>query len=275
MSGTEARPSADQHPAAAPAATPGLAAEAPAPVAIVQVAMADEAAPFLERASRAGDAETVGEAVLRRIEIDGLPLLLVHSGIGFVNAASATTTALVRAKEAGAEHPLVVSAGTAGGLGAGVAAGDVVVGSEYINIDADARVFGYRLGQVPGMPASYLADERMLAALPQIAPAPGGSWALRSGLIASSYSFVTAARAAVAREAFPEAVAVDMESSAMAQICYSNRVPFASVRGISDLATDEAPTDHVDNTDLTAGRSADVVLALVRAALAAPDGSLP
>ena len=238
------------------------------PVAIVQVAMADEAAPFLARASRVGEPEHAGEAVIRPLVIDGLPLLLVHSGIGFVNASSAITTAIVRAREAGSPHPLVVSAGTAGGLGAGVVAGDVVVGSHYLNLDADARVFGYLLGQVPGMPAVYDADERMLAVVPALAPAPGDGWSLRTGLIASSYSFVTGARAEIARESFPEAMAVDMESSAIAQICYSNQVAFVSVRGISDLATDDAPDDHADNTDLTSDRSALVALALLREALA-------
>jgi adenosylhomocysteine nucleosidase len=243
----------------------------PAPLAIVQVAMADEAAPFLARAEGpaggpAGEGERVGQAVLRHVVLDGLPVLLVHSGIGFVNAASALTTAIVRAREQGAEHPLVLSAGTAGGLGAGVAAGDVVVGSRYINIDADARVFGYRLGQVPGMPAVYDADERMLAAVASLTPDAGADWALRTGPIVSSYSFVTADRAAIARANFPEAAAVDMESSAIAQVSYSNGLGFASVRGISDLATDDAPTDHVDNTDLTAERSAQIVLALIRAA---------
>ncbi|MGD8195500.1 5'-methylthioadenosine/S-adenosylhomocysteine nucleosidase [Herbiconiux sp. P18] len=237
-----------------------------APLAIVQVAMADEAAPFLARATWVGEPDRAGEAVIRPLVIDGLPLLLVHSGIGFVNASSAITTAIVRAREAGSPHPLVVSAGTAGGLGAGVVAGDVVVGSRYINLDADARVFGYLLGQVPGMPAVYDADERMLAALPELAPAEE-SWSLHAGLIASSYSFVTGARAEIARESFPEVMAVDMESSAIAQICYSNQVAFASVRGISDLATDDAPDDHVDNTDLTSDRSALVALALLREAL--------
>ena len=55
---------------------------------------------------------------------------------------------------------VLVSAGSAGGLGVGVRVGDVVVGSSYVLADADARAFGYVLGQVPGMPASYPADAR-------------------------------------------------------------------------------------------------------------------
>ncbi|MDO9395366.1 MAG: 5'-methylthioadenosine/S-adenosylhomocysteine nucleosidase [Herbiconiux sp.] len=237
---------------------------------IVVVAMADEAAPFLELASWVGDEVVVGTAVLREIEVSGQRLQLVQSGIGFVNAAAAATAAILRAREATpAGPPLLVSAGTAGGLGDGVAVGDVVVGSEYINIDADARVFGYVLGQVPGMPAVYEGDPRMLAAVPELARAG----AVRTGLIASSYSFVTAERAAIARADFPRVAAVDMESSALAQVCFSQHVPFVSVRGISDLASATAATDFVENTDRTALRSADVALtlaALAEAAAASP-----
>jgi len=238
----------------------------PTRTVIVLVAMEDEAVPFLRRAERTGEPETAGASVVRSIEIDGLPIRLVQTGIGFVNAASATTAAILWARAAHPEAvPVVFSAGTAGGLGAGVEVGDVVVGSEYINIDADARVFGYRLGQVPGMPESYRADPRMLAAVELASPPEGDGWHVRPGLIASSYSFVTADRADIARTEFPGVAAVDMESSAIAQVCYSNGVPFASVRGISDLASATAPVDHVDNTSSTAERSSRVLIALAEA----------
>ena len=61
----------------------------------------------------------------RSVVVDGLPLLLVKSGIGFVNAAGATTSAILETEGAVC---LVVSAGTAGGLGSEVEVGDVVVG---------------------------------------------------------------------------------------------------------------------------------------------------
>lgn len=265
---------------------------------IVLVAMPEEAEPYLRRAHRRAEPERAGQAVLHELEIDGLRVLLVHTGIGFVNAAAAATTAIVRERErvrgqerdavqmryrvrhpqraqteAGvAAAPLIVfSSGTAGGLGAEVALGDVVVGSSYINIDADARVFGYRLGQVPGMPAVYRGDEAMLVAVEQVASLVGrlsssgessGEWSVHPGLIASSYSFVTTERAVIARADFPEVAAVDMESSAIAQVCYSEGVPFVAVRGISDLASATAADDHLANTDSTAERAATVVLAL-------------
>jgi len=240
---------------------------------LVVVAMAEEAAPFLARADHSTEPVRSGEATERWLAIDGLQVLLVQSGIGFVNAAAATARALLRiVEETGADAAVVVSAGTAGGLGADVGVGDVVVGSEYINIDADARAFGYPRGQVPGMPARHEGSPRLLELAGEawpggVVPASGtssGGWAVRIGPIGSSYAFIAAERAALARADFPTLDAVDMESSAIAQVCRSNGVGFASVRGISDGATDEAAADFLENTPDTAARSAEVALELVK-----------
>ncbi len=279
----------------------GYGTEVSLPIVIIVVAMAEEAEPFLARADRSTDPVRSGEARERWLVIDGIEVLLVQSGIGFVNAAAATARALLRVTdETGQDAALVVSAGTAGGLGVEVGIGDVVIGTEYVNIDADARVFGYRLGQVPGMPAVHAADERVLdlaarrwpegsvqgALVPADAtqagaaeggaadggaaddPTGAGGWAVRVGPIGSSYAFVTAERAAIALEAFPYLDAVDMESSAIAQVCRSHGIGFAAVRGISDMATAEAAADHLANTPDTATRSADIALDLVRHLLA-------
>lgn len=231
--------------------------------------MAEEAAPFLARSEHSTEPVRSGEATERWLAIDGLQVLLVQSGIGFVNAAAATARALLRiVDETGSDAAIVVSAGTAGGLGADVGVGDVVVGSEYINIDADARAFGYPRGQVPGMPARHEGSPRLLElageAWPEgVVPASGG-WSVRIGPVGSSYAFIAAERAALARADFPMLDAVDMESSAIAQVCRSHGVGFASVRGISDGATDEAAADFLENTPDTAARSAEVALELVK-----------
>ena len=64
------------------------------------------------------------------------------------------------------------------------------------------------------------------------------------GLIVSGDCFITsAAESQALREALPEALAVDMESAAVAQVCWDYGTPFAAVRTLSDRADDEA---HVD-----------------------------
>jgi len=53
----------------------------------------------------------------------------------------------------------------------------------------------------------------------------------------------TEADSAALRAALPEALAVDMESAAVAQVCHDCGLPFAVVRTISDRADSQA---HVD-----------------------------
>lgn len=237
--------------------------------AVVLVAMADEEEPFLERASVVGDPVSVGLAVHRYVRLGERTVLLVRTGIGLVNAAGAATSAiLATAPQPDAEHgtvgPMLISAGTAGGVGAVVRVGDVVVGSEYINIDADARAFGYALGQVPRMPASYLADEPALEALARSEHTAGFAPSIvHIGLLTSSYSFVTPSRALAIREALPAVLATDMESVAIAQTSYVHGRRFVSVRGISDLCGPVAESDFRTHVDDAAERSAESVLAML------------
>jgi adenosylhomocysteine nucleosidase len=239
------------------------------PSAVILVAMPDEEEPFLERASTVGDPTTVGLAVQRRIVLDGLDVMLVRTGIGLVNAAGATTSAVLATQpEPGTTGSLLISAGTAGGVSDTIRVGDVVVGGEYINIDADARAFGYVLGQVPRMPATYLGDDgaiEALAASSHVADLAPSS--VHVGLLASSYAFVTVSRALSIREAMPGVLATDMESSAIAQTAYVHGRPFVSVRGISDLCGPVAADDFRTHVDDAAERSARSVMALL--------GSLP
>ena len=235
------------------------------PRAVILVAMTDEEQPFLDRATSVSDPTTVGLAVQRTIELDGLQVLLVRTGIGLVNAAGATTSAILATQpEPGTPGSLLISAGTAGGVSDTIRVGDVVVGGEYINIDADARAFGYALGQVPRMPATYLGDDTAIKALAasdhanDLAPS-----SVHIGLLASSYAFVTVSRALSIREALPGVLATDMESVAIAQTSYVHGRPFVSVRGISDLCGPVAADDFLTHVDDAAERSARSVMALL------------
>ena len=190
-------------------------------------------------------------------------LVLVRSGIGLVAAASALATVLTRLAPA-----VVLSAGTAGGLGREVEVGDVCVSTTLAYTDADATAFGYAHGQTPGQPAVFEADAAVLARVEEVGPAAlrastasSGGARIRAGQMLAGNSFVTAANVGRARELFPGAVSTDMESTALAQVATSAGIPFASVRGVSDLCGPEAGQDFHIGAHEAAARSAVVVLA--------------
>ncbi|MCP3425056.1 5'-methylthioadenosine/S-adenosylhomocysteine nucleosidase [Rothia sp. AR01] len=227
---------------------------------VVQCAMDEEVAPFLERTEALGEPFDFGRARFHPRVHEGRALLVVRSGIGLVNAAGAATSAL-----AAAEPRALISAGSAGGLRADVEVGDLAIGESYTYTDADATAFGYERGQVPGMPERYRAAPALLEAARALEP-EGGRHLV--GQMLAGGSFVTAANVKDTREAFPDAVSTDMETTAIAQVADSTGVDFLSLRGISDLCGPRADQDFHMAVEVVAARSAAAALAVIAASRA-------
>jgi adenosylhomocysteine nucleosidase len=186
----------------------------------------------------------------------GHEVVAVLSRIGKVAAA---TTATVLIERFGVSR--MVFTGVAGGLAAQAHVGDVVLATELLQHDMDASpLFPRHEVPLTGM-TRYPTDPALTAALrsavPQalqdvVAHLPRSEWLgldldkarVHEGLVISGDRFVatTAESAALQRE-LPDALAVEMECAAMAQVCHDYGVPLAAVRTISDRADDAA---HVD-----------------------------
>jgi adenosylhomocysteine nucleosidase len=202
--------------------------------------------------TRAGRAFWVGD-------LFGCPVVAVLSRIGKV-AAAITTTVLI--SEFGVRQ--VIFTGVAGGLGAGVRVGDVVVASSLLQHDIDASPLFPRF-ELPGLGVSCLlpptdltdlvhaaASKALVSeALSNVIPSLGLQQlginhqpTIHLGLIISGDQFINSTAAVAAlRDALPDALAVEMEGAAVAQVCHDFDVPYAVIRTISDCADDAA---HVD-----------------------------
>ena len=101
--------------------------------------------------------------------------------------------------------------------------------------DVDVTAFGYEIGQQAKMPPAFFADEQWLS----LAEEHCGKYTdqLRKGLVVSGDSFISdRQRREWIEKSFPEALAVEMEASAIAQTCHIMGVPFLMLRAISDNA---------------------------------------
>lgn len=225
-----------------------------APVAIV-AAMHEELSALLaqmpdeQRVRAAGRDFWVGH-------LHGQPVVAVLSRIGKVAAALTATVLLERF---GARA--IVFTGVAGGLAPGVNVGDVVVASELLQHDLDASpIFPKYEVPLTGMarfPADAAIADALSAVATQVLRDPAaliGQQALvefgieaprvHRGLLVSGDRFVsTSAESEALRRDLPEALAVEMEGAAMAQVCHDYGVPFAAMRTISDRADDAAHGD--------------------------------
>lgn len=151
--------------------------------------------------------------------IGGHRIVAMECGIGKVNAAMGTTLLLDEFNP-----DLVINTGVAAGAGDGVAVMDVVVADGVAH--HDFWCIGEEWGRVPGSPRI----------LPTVVPqALRGQEHVKTGLICSGELFISR------REEidtilghFPAALAVDMESAAVGQVCFARGVPFICMRLISD-----------------------------------------
>ena len=194
--------------------------------------------------------------------LHGQEVVAVLSRIGKV-AAATTATALIERFHV----DRIVFTGVAGGLAPGVDRSDVVVADAFLQHDLDASPIFPRY-EVPLYGTDRFATdkaltERLLAAVRQALP---GTRAHR-GLVVSGDRFVSSAAESQALQlVLPEALAVEMEGAAFAQVCHDYGVPFAAVRTVSDRADDAAHGDFLSFIDEVASRhSAAIVAAFLRA----------
>lgn len=157
-------------------------------------------------------------------------VILMQCGIGKVNAALGTWQMMERFAPA-----LIISTGVAGGASPVLEVQDVVVSSAACYHDVYCgREVAY--GQVMGMPARFESPEDIVSK----AIALDCGTTVHAGLIVTGDWFVDSVdkmRSIIAR--FPDAMAVDMESAAIAHTCHLSNTPFVSFRIISDIPLKE------------------------------------
>ena len=155
--------------------------------------------------------------------LNGHEIIAMQCGIGKVNAAVGTLTLIENF------HPaLVINTGVAGGTG-NASILDVVIGEEIAYHDCWCGP-GTEWGAAAGCPPRF-SSVKALVDLPLFS----GKANVKKGLIASGDIFVSKKEEVDhVLNLYPGALAVDMESAAIAQVCHLKSVPVFIMRVISD-----------------------------------------
>lgn len=189
--------------------------------------------------------------------LHGHPCVVVLARVGKV-AAAATAVTLIR--EFGVDR--LFFTGLAGGVADTVRVGDVVIGTSLLQHDMDASPLFPR-HQIPLLGVSSIdADSELSRAAEQsarafleddwardISPSTRRAFGLseprvHTGLIVSGDQFVSGQTCVHAlRDALPDALCVEMEGAAVAQICHEYGARFAVIRTVSDRADETAGFD--------------------------------
>ncbi len=157
-------------------------------------------------------------------------IVLWQCGIGKVNAAVGTMRLY-------AEHrpDAILSTGLAGGIDPLTQVMDVLAATQCVYHDVDCGGLGSVHGQVQGLPARFDADSRLLDHAIETQKLLTSNMKLLTGLICTGDQFITdRERQNDIKRHFPDGLACDMESAAIAQTCHLLEVPFLSLRVISD-----------------------------------------
>lgn len=185
-------------------------------------------------------------------------IVLLKSGIGKVNAAMATTIMHERFSPS-----YVINTGSAGGFAEQLEVGDVIISSQVVHHDVDATAFDYAYGQVPGMPAMYPADTRLITKATNAVKELKINFA--EGVIATGDSFMEdPVRVAFINKKFPTMIAAEMEAAAIAQVCYQYDKPFVVIRALSDIAGKHSSVSFDTFLDEAAKNAAEIIMTMIK-----------
>ena len=170
----------------------------------------------------------------------GRETVVVRSGIGKVNAG---ICAQILVDTFGVTE--LINTGIAGSLKNEIDIGDIVVSSDAVQHDMDARSFGYERGQIPRMETlSFPADQRLIALAKQACAETNPEIGVHVGRIASGDQFVADRKLKDEIASWTGGYCTEMEGAAVAQAAYLNGTPFVIIRAISDKADDSASVDY-------------------------------
>ena len=214
----------------------------------------EELSPFLPMIK---DCKTVEKAMLKFHigRIAGMEVVALFSGVCKVNAAIGVQLLV---DLFGAD--MIINSGTAGGMDPGLNIFDIVISTEvcYHDVAPDILTEFH-----PWMESVFFkADLKLISlsktAVKKIRPDGKVVW----GRMATGESFITdEGRLRINQEFSP--LTVDMETASIAHVCYVNRIPFLSIRCITDTAEHSGLDNFDENCAKASVIAKDITVALL------------
>eukprot|EP00913_Durusdinium_trenchii_P035298 g33028.t1 len=173
-------------------------------------ALAREVGPFLDKCLKPRK-YTGGNFTFRGARYEGIRIAAVESGMGFVRARKATQ-ALIDAHS----PPWVISIGYSGALQPGMKVGDIVLANSIVDTHGNELAVDLNMPEQKGLHVGRFVTSDEMVRLVKEKQALGEKY---------------------------DAIAVDMESLAVAQICRETKTRFMAVRVLSDDMSFDLPPE--------------------------------
>ena len=172
--------------------------------------------------------------------LNGREIVVVRSGIGKVNAGLCAQI-LIDVFHVNR----LINTGIAGSLKADIDIGDIVISSDALQHDMDARNFGYARGEIPRMDTvSFPADSDLISIAKTACEEANPDIKVFVGRIVTGDQFIAERTVKNEIASWTEGYCTEMEGAASAQAAYLNKGPFVIVSAMSDKADDSASMDY-------------------------------
>ena len=191
--------------------------------------------------------------------LNGVPVVVVRSGVGKVNAAMCTQ---ILADRFGVTN--IINTGVAGSLNADLDIGDILVSVDAIHHDVDVTIFGYALGEVPQIGVrEFTADKAMAELALETCRRVNPDIHAMMGRVVSGDQFISSSEVKDHLIRTFAGDCAEMEGASIAHGAYLNHIPFVIIRAISDKADNSAEMDYPTFEAAAADHSAALVKELV------------
>ena len=190
-------------------------------------------------------------------KIRGNNVILVKSGVGKVCASVCTQILIDKFNP-----DFIINTGIAGAIDNSLKIGDIVIGNKLVEHDFDVSALGYARGYVCNgknskEPTYFYSDIKLID---EFKKSVDKSTTYTEGVIASGDIFIgDKLRKKELKDLF-NAKAAEMEGAAIAHAATLNDVPFLIIRGISDLADENAAIEHDKVEQLVSDISSKTIL---------------
>lgn len=180
-------------------------------------------------------------------------VFLIKSGIGKVSASIASTILI------NLYNPnIIINSGSAGSLHPKLKIGDIIIPNQLCYYDVDLINFGYSRGQVPQYPGKFNINKNLYTIL--IKTAIKFKFQFTTGLLLTGDSFIRQKSLInKLKFQFSSAIAVEMEATAIAQVCHQFHIPLIIIKSISDLSNKQATSNFKKNILIASSQSSSLV----------------
>ncbi|OMF76048.1 5'-methylthioadenosine/adenosylhomocysteine nucleosidase [Paenibacillus glucanolyticus] len=181
-------------------------------------------------------------------------VVVCKSGVGKVNAA-VTTQILI--DSFGVSK--ILFTGVAGALHPTLNIGDIVISSSCMQHDMDVTPLGFARGMIPYQEVSDFPADQSLIELAEEACKELSVDHYVIGKVLSGDQFIASRETVQTLYEDLNGACAEMEGSAVAQVCYMNRVPYVVIRSMSDKADGSAHVNFPEFTVKASRRSHEIV----------------